>query len=155
MTEISDSEARLMERFDPLEMAQLIDCLAYELAWIAEFSKVRSQDESKVFARVNRGALRTINERASKAVMALARLRAGRHRCLEPLVMTASSPHRLKIMRQLDRCARAIAKAKDKREGWLTKLAQEDGFTPCRDCDGWRCTMNCSNAPSYIKRSFP
>lgn len=38
------------------------------LAWIAVFADVRSKDESKTFARVNRGALRTIRDKASAAV---------------------------------------------------------------------------------------
>jgi hypothetical protein len=41
-----------------------IEQLEAELLWIAEFADVRSQDDSKVFARVNRGALRTIRDRA-------------------------------------------------------------------------------------------
>lgn len=46
-----------------------------ELEWLAAFADVRSQDESKVFARVNRGALRTIAERA-RAVLAKAEARS-------------------------------------------------------------------------------
>lgn len=42
------------------------------LEWIALFADVRSKDESKVFARVNRGALRTIRDKCKTAV-ALAR----------------------------------------------------------------------------------
>jgi hypothetical protein len=38
--------------------------LEQDLLWIAEFADVRSQDDSKTFARVNRGALRTIRDRA-------------------------------------------------------------------------------------------
>lgn len=38
------------------------------LQWIAVFADVRSKDESKVFARVNRGALRTIRDKAQAAV---------------------------------------------------------------------------------------
>ena len=41
-----------------------IEQLEEELLWIAAFADVRSQDESRVFARVNRGALRTIRDRA-------------------------------------------------------------------------------------------
>jgi hypothetical protein len=41
-----------------------IEQLEQELLWIAEFANVRSQDDSKTFARVNRGALRTIRDRA-------------------------------------------------------------------------------------------
>ncbi len=45
----------------------------YELLeWIALFADVRSQDESKVFARVNRGAMRTIRD---KSLAALAKAR--------------------------------------------------------------------------------
>lgn len=68
MNEITDSEARLLEAFGPLEMARVIETLASELAWIEAFATVRSQDDSKVFARVNRGALRNIAERARVAV---------------------------------------------------------------------------------------
>lgn len=38
------------------------------LEWIAAFADVRSKDDSKVFARVNRGALRTIRDKARLAV---------------------------------------------------------------------------------------
>ena len=38
------------------------------LRWIMLFADMRSKDESKVFARVNRGALRTISERAATAL---------------------------------------------------------------------------------------
>ena len=38
------------------------------LEWIALFADVRSKDESKIFARVNRGALRTIRDKARLAV---------------------------------------------------------------------------------------
>jgi len=38
------------------------------LTWIAPFADMRSKDDSKTFARVNRGALRTISERASSAL---------------------------------------------------------------------------------------
>lgn len=40
------------------------------LKWIAAFATVRSQDDSKVFARVNRGAMRTIAEKAYAALAA-------------------------------------------------------------------------------------
>ena len=62
--EITHAEARLLEAYGPLEMARLIETLLDELAWIEAFAIVRSQDDSKVFARVNRGALRNIAERA-------------------------------------------------------------------------------------------
>ena len=65
--EISEREARLLEAYGPLEMAQLIASMADELHWIAAFADLRSQDDSKTFARVNRGALRTIAERANTA----------------------------------------------------------------------------------------
>jgi hypothetical protein len=38
------------------------------LEWIALFAEVRSQDDSKTFARVNRGALRTIAEKSRTAL---------------------------------------------------------------------------------------
>ena len=38
------------------------------LTWIAPFADMRSNDDSKTFSRVNRGALRTISERASSAL---------------------------------------------------------------------------------------
>lgn len=65
--DITERDARLLEAYGPLEMARLIARLADELAWIEAFATVRSQDDSKTFARVNRGALRTIAERAGKA----------------------------------------------------------------------------------------
>lgn len=68
MSEITQSEARLLDAYGPLEMAQVIETLAAELAWIEAFATVRSQDDSKVFARVNRGALRNIAERARLVV---------------------------------------------------------------------------------------
>ncbi len=40
-----------------------IEQLEEELRWIAAFADVRSKDDSKTFARVNRGALRTIRDR--------------------------------------------------------------------------------------------
>jgi hypothetical protein len=67
VSEISEVEARLLEAFGPLEMARIIDSLTSELAWISAFATLRSQDDSKVFAKVNRGALRTIAERARTA----------------------------------------------------------------------------------------
>ena len=67
MKEITLAEARLLEAYGPLEMARLIVALTDELVWIETFATVRSQDDSKVFARVNRGALRTIAERAGRA----------------------------------------------------------------------------------------
>lgn len=45
-----------------------IDSLRAELHWIARFAQMRSEDRSAVFARVNRGALRTIAERAETAL---------------------------------------------------------------------------------------
>jgi hypothetical protein len=65
--EITETEARLLEAYGPLEMARLIESLARELGWIGAFAAVRSEDDSKTFARVNRGALRTIAQRASDA----------------------------------------------------------------------------------------
>lgn len=65
--EVTTTEARLLEAHGPLEMARLIEALSDELAWIEVFATVRSQDDSKTFARVNRGALRTIAARARKA----------------------------------------------------------------------------------------
>lgn len=59
------SEAVLLEAYGPLEMARVIESLRDELAWISEFAAIRSQDDSKTFARVNRGALRTIAQRAN------------------------------------------------------------------------------------------
>jgi hypothetical protein len=66
--EITEIEARLLEAFGPLEMARIIATFGNELAWLATFANVRSQDDSKTFARVNRGALRTIAERANAAI---------------------------------------------------------------------------------------
>lgn len=51
--EITQEEARAMQG---------------ELKWLALFAEIRSKDDSKTFARVNRGALRTIAERARGAL---------------------------------------------------------------------------------------
>ena len=66
--EITEREARLLEAYGPLEMTRLIASMGDELHWIAAFADIRSQDDSKTFARVNRGALRTIRDRAYAAV---------------------------------------------------------------------------------------
>jgi hypothetical protein len=66
--EITIEEARLLEALGPLEMTRVIKRLSDELEWIEAFATVRSQDESKVFARVNRGALRNIADRAREAL---------------------------------------------------------------------------------------
>jgi hypothetical protein len=68
MSEITERDARLLEAYGPLEMARVIEGLSDELAWIVAFAQMRSQDESKVFARVNRGALRNIAERAARVI---------------------------------------------------------------------------------------
>lgn len=65
---ISEAEARLLEAFGPLEMARLIDGFLDDFTWIEAFATVRSEDDSKVFARVNRGALRNIAKRANAAI---------------------------------------------------------------------------------------
>jgi hypothetical protein len=66
--DITESDALLLEEFGPLEMARLIQSLRRELAWIAAFADVRSKDDSKTFARVNRGALRNIAARATTTI---------------------------------------------------------------------------------------
>lgn len=66
--EITATEARLLEAYGPLEMARLIESLDGELEWIAAFADIRSKDDSKTFARVNRGALRTIASRSAAAL---------------------------------------------------------------------------------------
>jgi hypothetical protein len=38
------------------------------LTWIGAFAEIRSKDDSKTFARVNRGALRNICDRARSAL---------------------------------------------------------------------------------------
>jgi len=43
--------------------AALVAAVADLLGWIECFADVRSQDDSKTFARVNRGALRTIRDK--------------------------------------------------------------------------------------------
>jgi hypothetical protein len=68
--EITEREARLLEAYGPLEMARIVAAMADELHWISAFADMRSQDDSKTFARVNRGALRTIRDRAIAAVSA-------------------------------------------------------------------------------------
>lgn len=65
---ITHSEALLLEAFGPLEMARVIETLLSNLAWIEAFATIRSQDDSKTFARVNRGALRNIAERARTSI---------------------------------------------------------------------------------------
>jgi len=67
--EITEREARLLEAYGPLEMARIIASMADELGWISFFADVRSRDDSKTFARVNRGALRTIRDRAYAATI--------------------------------------------------------------------------------------
>ncbi len=47
------------------DLIERIEALENELRWIGLFADVRSKDESKVFARVNRGALRTIRDRVN------------------------------------------------------------------------------------------
>jgi hypothetical protein len=66
--EITETEARLLEAYGPLEMARLIETLRNELEWIESFAQIRSKDDSSTFARVNRGALRTIATRAGEAI---------------------------------------------------------------------------------------
>jgi hypothetical protein len=66
--EITHSEALLLEAYGPLEMARLIETLLHELAWIEAFAQIRSKDDSKTFARVNRGALRNIAARAGQLI---------------------------------------------------------------------------------------
>ena len=70
MSDITETEARLLEAFGPLEMARIIESMATELLWIRAFASVRAADDSKTFARVNRGALRTISERAGDVLNA-------------------------------------------------------------------------------------
>jgi hypothetical protein len=66
--EITETEARLLEAYGPLEMARLIETLRNELEWIESFAQIRSKDDSSTLARVNRGALRTIATRAGEAI---------------------------------------------------------------------------------------
>ena len=67
--EVTEREARILEAYGPLELARIAAEMADELMWIASFANVRSQDDSKTFARVNRGALRTIRDRAVAATI--------------------------------------------------------------------------------------
>jgi hypothetical protein len=67
--EITEREARILEAFGPLELTRVVVALADELQWIAAFADIRLQDDSKTFARVNRGALRTIRDRATAATI--------------------------------------------------------------------------------------
>ena len=66
--EITETDALLLEAYGPLEMARIVAALTAELSWIAAFADVRSKDDSSTFARVNRGALRTIAARAAGAI---------------------------------------------------------------------------------------
>jgi hypothetical protein len=50
------------------QAADTIETLCKALSEIEVFAGVRSKDDSKTFARVNRGALRTIAAAASKAL---------------------------------------------------------------------------------------
>lgn len=68
---MTETEARLLSAYGPLEMAGVVARLTDELAGIAVFAAVRSRDDSKTFARVNRGALRNINARATAAIMGI------------------------------------------------------------------------------------
>jgi hypothetical protein len=65
---MTETEARLLEAYGPLEMARLIEGFRRELEWIEAFAQIRSKDDSKTFVRVNRGALRTIADHAGRAV---------------------------------------------------------------------------------------
>lgn len=67
--EISEREARLLEAYGPLEMTRIMAAMADELLWISTFANTRSLDDSKTFARVNRGAMRTIRDRAYAATI--------------------------------------------------------------------------------------
>jgi hypothetical protein len=53
---------------DKLEAAALIEELVEALEWMEAFARIRSEDESKVFARVGRNALRTITGRCEAAL---------------------------------------------------------------------------------------
>jgi hypothetical protein len=64
---ITHEEALLLEAYGPLEMARVIVAMRAGLSWIEVFATVRSKDDSKTFAAVNRGALRTIATRAAEA----------------------------------------------------------------------------------------
>ncbi len=67
-----ESAAEGSRELDGLPEEELAN-LANDLAWIAGFAALRAQDDSRVFARVNRGALRTISERATAIRVALLR----------------------------------------------------------------------------------
>jgi len=61
----TDTQASIME---PMTAAETGQHVLNELVWIAAFADIRSKDDSKVFARVNRGAMRTIAEKANAAI---------------------------------------------------------------------------------------
>ena len=62
-----DETALRMTVVVALNESPLRECVD-DLLFIAMFADVRSKDDSKTFARVNRGALRTISERAHAAL---------------------------------------------------------------------------------------
>ena len=74
--EITEREARILEAYGPLELTRIVTAMADELMWISTFAMVRSEDDSKTFARVNRGALRTIRDRAYAATIPAERVSA-------------------------------------------------------------------------------
>ena len=61
---------RITDKALPLlaERSELVSDLLAELEWLATFADVRSKDDSKTFARVNRGALRNIATRCRAAI---------------------------------------------------------------------------------------
>ncbi len=58
---------------------------------------------------------------------------------------------RQKVIRALSRLDNKFAELHDRHSALIDELARIDGFVSCIDCFNNRCTMNCSNAPIYMK----
>lgn len=65
----AESKALIADALDELSRGRwLASLLLEELRWIEAFAQVRSRDESAVFAKVSREAMRTIAQRAGAAI---------------------------------------------------------------------------------------
>lgn len=56
-----------------------------------------------------------------------------------------------KLVLKRSRLDKRIADLSRERDAVLEEMAAESGFTPCADCVGGWCSMNCSSAPGYLK----
>jgi hypothetical protein len=60
-------------------------------------------------------------------------------------------PDDLDFRLKLRRIDRRIGKLASERTSLLLARAKDEGFTPCDDCCGGFCSMNCSSAPTYLQ----